>query len=251
MSRNAKETPPTDASVEMDADLRGAYRALPDGQPILSDLPMRIRKTVRKRRVRRLAAVGGTAAILIPAVLVIALVGSPDSRDDRQIVISTPGPTASSTTPAATETPASNVTKSPSPAEPPPSPVGSPVTTGPQNLTVTSAVRQELIDSYETTRQLGSDAVTGTRPNSVYYAFDPRTGIHWAVANFNPSATLSEQQSVSFQDGGSIGVFRQAPHAAWQLLGGGGAPPDCTGYLPAAVRSVWNWPSGASCGIVN
>jgi hypothetical protein len=241
MSRDAKETPPTGTAVEMDADLRAAYRALPDGQPILSDLPVHVRKTVRRRRARRLAAVGGTAAILVPVALVIALVGSPHSRGDQQIIVSTPGPTAASTTPAA----------SPAPTRVPTTPSGSPaptVTANPQNLTVTAAVRQELIDTYETTRQLDPDSVTGTRPDSVYYAFDPSTGVHWAVANFNPSTTLSERQSVSFQDGGSIGVFRQAANAGWQLLGGGGAPPDCTSYLPAKVRSVWNWPAGPSCG---
>jgi hypothetical protein len=258
MSRNPKESPPVGDPAEMDDEMRAAYRALADGQPVISDLPGHVRKTVRKRRVRRFAAAGGTAAILLPAVLIIALAGGTQSEGDRQVIVTTPGPTAVRTptatyTPTATETPTASVTKPPLPVvtETPTTSSGSPspeVAATPQNLMVTPEVRQELIAAYETVRQLGPDGVTGTRPDSVYYAFDPATGIHWAVANFSPGPTLTEQQSVSFQDGGSIGVFSQAANSGWQLLGGGGAPPDCTSYLPATVRSVWNWPYGASCG---
>jgi hypothetical protein len=260
MSRNPNERPPLGSGAEMDGELRTAYHALADGQPRLSDLPGHVRQTIRKRRVRRLAVAGSTAVVLVPAALIIALSGGGQSQGDQQVIVSTPGPTA---TPSATAipTPSSGspvpvVTSTPS-VSPAPTETSSPVAVQtqssgtPQNLTVTTAVRQQLITVYETSRKLGPNGVKGTRPNSVFYALDPATGIHWAVANFDPSTTLSLQQSVSFQDGGSIGVFRQAPNAGWVLLGGAGAPPDCTGYLPADIRAVWNWPAGPSCGIAH
>jgi len=117
----------------------------------------------------------------------------------------------------------------------------------PENLTVTPAVRQQLIAAYESGRQLPANGVTETRPGSVYYALDPATGMHWAVANFDPSPTLSLRQSVSFQDGGSIGVFREAG-ASWRLLGVGGEPADCSHYIPLNVRSVWHWAPTQGCG---
>jgi hypothetical protein len=116
MSRNPKESATNGIPMEMDDGLRDAYRALADGQPALSDLPGRVRKTVHKRRVRRFAAAGSTAAIVVPAVLIIALAGGGQSEGGQQVIVSTPGPTAASETPTATATPKVAVTQSPSPA---------------------------------------------------------------------------------------------------------------------------------------
>jgi hypothetical protein len=161
-------------------------------------------------------------------------------------------------TPAASSEPSSQVPV-PTPTAVPSSATPAPVTTGtpsaiqtqsgaPRNLTVTATVRQQLITAYETGKKLPSNGVTGTRPGSVYYALDPATGIHWAYANFDPSRTLTLQQSVSFQDGGSTGEFRQAPNSGWQFLGSVGQPSHCPGLVPANVRRVWALPSGSSCG---
>jgi hypothetical protein len=183
----------------------------------------------------------------LPVVLgLLAVTGCAGSHHTK--AAQTPAPSAQPTTrltgppagtPFATSSPSASTT---TPASTPPPP------TGPQNLTVTPAVRQQLIAAYESAHQLGAGGVKDTRPGSVYYALDPSTGVHWAVANFDPGSTLSLQQSVGFQDGGSIGAFREAPHANWQLLGAGGAPADCTHYIPLNVRTIWDWPSGASCG---
>jgi hypothetical protein len=107
MSRNPRKSMPPGPSVEMDDALRAAYRGLADGQPVLSGLPERVRKTVHRRRVHRLAAVGGTAAILVPAALIIALAGGGQNEGDQQIVVNTPSPSAATHTPAGTATPGS------------------------------------------------------------------------------------------------------------------------------------------------
>jgi low affinity Fe/Cu permease len=149
----------------------------------------------------------------------------------------TPAPSSRLTpaTPAATSAPSAVQTQPPGP---------------PQNLTVSAEVRQQLIAAYETGKGLPSNGVKRTRPDSVYYALDPVTGIHWAFANFDPSSTLTPQQEVSFQDGGSTGMFREPPNAGWQFLGSVGAPrsTSCGGPIPASVLRIWNYPFGGSCG---
>jgi hypothetical protein len=148
--------------------------------------------------------------------------------------VKTPAPSATDPATPAVSSPSASETKTPN---------------QPENLVVPPAVRQQLIATYETTRNLSANAVSGTRPGSVFYALDPSTGVHWAVANFSPSSEASEREMVSFQDGGSIGSFREEPSGTWILLGAAGAPPDCTHYIPLPVRSVWKWPSGPGCGV--
>jgi hypothetical protein len=50
------------------------------------------------------------------------------------------------------------------------------------------------------------------------YDLDPATGIHWAVASFDPTdAARQTSASVGFQDGGSQAVFMQPPGQPWQV----------------------------------
>ena len=131
-----------------------------------------------------------------------------------------------------------------------PSPPSSPVTVaaGPENLVVTNSVRRQLISSYEMAVRLQADVVAGTRPGSVYYAYDPSTRDHWAVATFDPAQSLTERAAASFQDGGDVGIFLEKPAQAWRLVSQGGAPLDCTPYVPLDIRQVWDWPLGRGCG---
>ena len=212
MSRNPTENSPSGIPVEMEGELRTAYRGLADASPVLSDLPGSVRKTVRKRRTRRYAAVGGTAVILVPVALVIGLSGGSRPQGDQQVIVSTPGPTVVTKTPAATARPTVTAAPRPSSELSPATPAATATATPsavqtqppgrPQNLPVTAAVRQQLIAAYEAGKGLPSDGVTGTSPGSVYYALDPATGVHWAFANFEASSTLTTQQYVSLQDGG-------------------------------------------------
>ena len=62
---------------------------------------------------------------------------------------------------------------------------------GVRNLAVNREVRNELTAAYADYRGISPADVAGTRPGSVYYAYDPATYTYWAQADFAPSSTAS------------------------------------------------------------
>jgi hypothetical protein len=109
-------------------------------------------------------------------------------------------------------------------------------------------VRGELTAAYAGYRGISLSDVAGTRPGSVYYAYDPATYTYWAQANFLPSGTASSKVLVAFQDGALIGLFTRIWHV--QL---GGEPVVCTQvkFFPPAVLVAWSVPTdtaGFGCG---
>jgi hypothetical protein len=112
-----------------------------------------------------------------------------------------------------------------------------------QNLAVTPAVRATLTATFVATKDLPASDVSGTVPNSVYYAYDPATQTSWALAQFTPSSTAPDQALVGFQDGGSVGMFTMKAGGAW-TMSGGTEPFVCGEYtfFPAPVLALWGIP---------
>jgi hypothetical protein len=123
---------------------------------------------------------------------------------------------------------------------------------GVRDLAVSRDVRNELTAAYADYRGISPSDVAGTRPGSVYYAYDPATHTYWAQADFAPSSTASVKVLVGFQDGASIGFFTRIGNGSWQVQSGG-APVVCTEvrFFPQAVLIAWSLPAdtaGFGCG---
>ncbi len=114
--------------------------------------------------------------------------------------------------------------------------------TGIQNLPVTSAVRSEFTAAYATIRQIPTSDVSGTQPNSVYYAYDPATNSYWGKATFVPTKTDPQSVLVGFQDTASTGLFSKVGSGSWQVTVGNEA---CLvlRFFPRAVLTAWALPT--------
>jgi len=124
--------------------------------------------------------------------------------------------------------------------------------TGIQNLVITGAEKSQLTATFMTFKgiPLSDIAGAGPTPGSVYYAYDPATDTHWALADFESSTTAPFDVMVNFQDGGSMGMYRQTGAGAWQVQLGG-VPPWCTEskFFPRTVLTTWSIsaPTGLTC----
>ena len=134
-----------------------------------------------------------------------------------------------------------------------PAPSASPTgSTGIENLLVTSDLRSQLTAAYVALRQISVSDVSGTRPNSVYYAYDQATNTYWAMADFTPAETAPQEVLVNFQDGGSYGLFTKVGSGPWQARQGG-IPAVCveSEFFPKSVLAAWaistNRPAGLNC----
>jgi hypothetical protein len=123
---------------------------------------------------------------------------------------------------------------------------------GIENLLVSSAVRSQLTAAYVALRQISGSDVSGTQPNSVYYAHDQTTNTYWAMADFMPAKTAPQNVLVNFQDGGSTGLFTKIGSGPWQVRQGG-IPAVCveSEFFPKSVLAAWaistNRPPGLNC----
>jgi hypothetical protein len=142
---------------------------------------------------------------------------------------------------------------SPPAGQPTPSASASPTpSTGIQDLLVSSTVRSQLTAAYLALRQIPASDVSGTRPNSVYYAYDQATNTYWALAIFVASKTAPPKVLVDFQDGGSGGLFKKIGSGPWQVQQGG-IPFACVEgrFFPKAVLAAWAFstspPPGTHC----
>jgi hypothetical protein len=117
---------------------------------------------------------------------------------------------------------------------------------GVQNLPVTTAVRQSLLDAGAAHQSLPTSDYTGLRAGATYYAYDAGTSTYWAGAALDPSPS-SEQAQVSSQDDGSYLLFRMPSGGAWTVyddgLGGVGGTP-CPVTIPPGVIAAWGWSVG-------
>jgi hypothetical protein len=122
-------------------------------------------------------------ADLLAVIAVTGCSGSSPGAADGQSS-STPGTTAPDT-PAAGQ-PAPSVSASPT------------ASTGIQDLLVSTTLRGQLTAAYATLRQIPASDVSGTQPNSVYYAYDQATNTYWAKATFVPAKTDPQNVLVGF-----------------------------------------------------
>jgi hypothetical protein len=100
-----------------------------------------------------------------------------------------------------------------------------------------------LVQAYLSARHLPGGAVAGIRAGSLRTA--SVAGTQWAIADFTPSASATLGVQSEFQDGGSTGIFSQAPGQPWQLVQTG--PYGCGHGLPALVRQALGLPAAAVC----
>jgi hypothetical protein len=124
---------------------------------------------------------------------------------------------------------------------------------GVQDLVISSAAKSELTTAYLAFRggiSLSDVAGAGPMPGSVYYAYDPTTDTHWALADFEPSSTASLDVQVGFQDGGGRAMFRKTGAGAWQV-GTPGVPYFCgeVKFFPQPVLIAWSMPTTAPPGL--
>ena len=123
---------------------------------------------------------------------------------------------------------------------------------GIENLMVSSALRSQLTTAYVAFRHLSASDVSGTRPNSVHYAYDQATNTYWAMADFMPAQTAPMNVAVNFQDGASTGLFTKIGSAPWQGRQGG-IPAFCaeSQFFPKPVLAAWaistTRPPGLNC----
>ena len=100
-----------------------------------------------------------------------------------------------------------------------------------------------LVQAYLSARHLPVGAVVRIRAGSLRTA--SVAGTQWAIADFTPSASAAPGVQSEFQDGGSTGVFSQAPGQPWQLVQTG--PYGCGDGLPALVRQGLGLPAAMIC----
>lgn len=110
-------------------------------------------------------------------------------------------------------------------------------------------MRSQLTAAYVALRQISASDVSGTYPDSVYYAYDAATNTYWAMAQFVPSKTAPANVAVNFQDGGSSGLFTKIGSGPWQVRGGG-IPFFCIEgqFFPKAVLAAWALPTAPPAG---
>jgi hypothetical protein len=155
---------------------------------------------------------------------------------------STSGTTTLPTEPATTAPPVT-ATTSAVPTTAAPAPTSSTASGAVQNLAVTPAVRAALTSTFVAYKAIPASYVSGTAPNSVYYAYDPSSQKYWALAQFVPSSTASMQTLVGFQDGGSLGMYSMPSGGSWTVQTGG-FPFACgeAKFFPATVMAAWGLP---------
>jgi hypothetical protein len=128
-----------------------------------------------------------------------------------------------------------------------PTPIASSTPTSPggvSDLVVTSATRNDLTAAYAAFKGISPSYIAGTRPDSVYDAFDPATDTYWAMATFEATTAAPINVTVNFQDGGDIGFFTKVGSGAWTVQLGG-EPAECTElrFYPQAVLTTWSLPT--------
>jgi len=81
------------------------------------------------------------------------------------------------------------------------------------------------------------------RAEIAYDAVDHR---EWALADFNLVYPASMKAEISFQDGGSFGVFNRIGSGTWYMIGHPGIP-LCAKDFPAVVAHLWGMDKYATC----
>jgi ABC-type phosphate/phosphonate transport system substrate-binding protein len=120
---------------------------------------------------------------------------------------------------------------------------------GAKNLTISAAVRAQLIAAVAAQNGVAPSEYSGLRQGLTFYALDTTTGISWAGAQMvptpSPNPNQPTQAQVSSQDEGSYYIFEEPQGGPWKVYPTGGTPQlgACTITVPPAILLVWGWPS--------
>lgn len=85
-------------------------------------------------------------------------------------------------------------------------------------MLVTQTVRDDLVRTYVVAEHYQPEWITGTRPGSVYYAYDSASRAYLAWAAFQPAPDAPQKVLIGMQDEGSMTAFRQQVGAGWQTF---------------------------------
>ncbi len=96
-----------------------------------------------------------------------------------------------------------------------------------------------------------SDHVTWSRvrpsdPLAPLMAYDALDHRYWALANFTLTVPASYRAQVSFQDGGSYGIFYRTTSGPW-IMKGYAAIPLCPSIVPVPVARLWHLATYQGC----
>jgi len=84
-------------------------------------------------------------------------------------------------------------------------------------------------------------------PNRPVIAYDAVDHREWALAAFNLVLPASYKAEVSFQDGGSMGIFNKIGSGKWFMTGSPGFP-LCAKDVPSVVAHLWGLKNYPACG---
>jgi len=88
--------------------------------------------------------------------------------------------------------------------------------------------------------------VAPSGPNRPVIAYDANDHRDWAIASFNLILPASYEAEVSFQDGGSMGIFNKVGSGKWVMTGSPGFP-LCAKDVPSVVAHLWGLKNYPAC----
>jgi len=88
--------------------------------------------------------------------------------------------------------------------------------------------------------------VLAAKPAGPLMAYDASDHRYWALANFTLVVPFSYEASVSFQDGGSMGVMYRTAKGHW-VMKSLGEVPLCPSLVPSVVAHLWKIPNLPPC----
>lgn len=112
-----------------------------------------------------------------------------------------------------------------------------------------SAFLKFKIDNKEmvsTDRIKWGQVISPNGPNKPLIAYDAVDHRSWALASFTLVAPASYKAEVSFQDGGSMGIFNQVGSGQWFMTGSPGFP-LCAKDVPSVVAHLWGLKNYPAC----
>jgi hypothetical protein len=83
-------------------------------------------------------------------------------------------------------------------------------------------------------------------PNTPLIAYDAVDHREWAIASFGLILPASYRAEVSFQDGGSMGIFNKIGSGQWFMTGSPGFP-LCAKDVPSVVAHLWGLKNYPAC----
>ena len=97
-----------------------------------------------------------------------------------------------------------------------------------------------------TDRVTWSQVASLNGPKKPLIAYDAVDSREWAVASFGLVLPASYRAGVSFQDGGSMGIFNKIGSGTWVMIGSPGLP-LCPKDVPSVVARLWGLKNYPAC----